>query len=204
MPTTDERIDAYIEKSAEFAQPILQHLRRLVHTAIPEITETIKWGMPHFEYHGIICHLAAFKQHCSLGFWNAPEMSDPHQLLNAHGKTEMGHFGKIKNLADLPDDSILLKYFKEAATLRKNNIKPKAKPKASVPKDVVVPAYFQEALNQNDAARQTFEQFSPSNRKDYLVWLSEAKTEATHDKRLATILEWLAEGKTRHWKYQKK
>ena len=108
MSKKDPRIDAYILKSADFARPVLTHFRTLVHKACPDVEETIKWGMPHFEYKGVICHLAAFKQHCSLGFWNAPAMSDPHQLLNAHGKTAMGHLGIITSLSDLPDDAILV------------------------------------------------------------------------------------------------
>ncbi len=70
MPTThDPRIDAYIAKSVPFAQPIMEHCRALIHEACPEVTETIKWGMPSFEYKGILCGFAAFKAHCSFGFW---------------------------------------------------------------------------------------------------------------------------------------
>ena len=71
MGTKDPRIDAYIEKSAEFARPILKKLRALVHKGCPApgVTETIKWGMPAFEYKGPFCGMAAFKNHCTFGFW---------------------------------------------------------------------------------------------------------------------------------------
>ncbi|HYG37414.1 MAG TPA: DUF1801 domain-containing protein [Cytophagales bacterium] len=124
MATKDKRIDAYIAKSATFAQAILNHLRALIHQACPEVEETIKWGMPHFDYHGAaMCHFAAFKQHCAFGFWKASIMSDPHNLFEKESKTAMGSLGQIKALADLPSDEILIKYIKEAARLNKEEVK---------------------------------------------------------------------------------
>src|SRR5688572_28075052 len=117
MQNIDPRVTAYIDKSAAFAQPILNHLRQVVHMACPEITETIKWGFPHFEHNGIICNLASFKTHCTFGFWKASLLSDPHRLFSAVGKTAMGHLGQIKSLADLPADEIMAAYIREAVNL---------------------------------------------------------------------------------------
>ncbi|MBA2563407.1 MAG: DUF1801 domain-containing protein, partial [Chitinophagaceae bacterium] len=112
MSTTDPRIDAYINKAAPFAQPILHHIRQLVHKACPQVEETIKWSFPHFDYKGMLCNMAAMKQHCSFGFWKASLMADPEKLLNKIGNTGMGSFGKITSLNDLPSDKILVSYIK--------------------------------------------------------------------------------------------
>jgi hypothetical protein len=71
MGKNDPRIDDYIAKSQDFARPILEHLRDLVHKACPEVEETMKWSFPHFDYKGMMCSMAAFKQHCAFGFWKA-------------------------------------------------------------------------------------------------------------------------------------
>ena len=204
MEKYDARIDAYIQKSEPFAQPILTHIRQVVHAACPEATETVKWGFPHFEYHGVLCNMASFKKHCSFGFWKASLLSDPHKLLHVAEKAGMGHFGQIQNLADLPADGILTQYIQEAAKLNKENIKKEAKPKAATSKqNLVIPEYFQDALNHNEKAKQVFDNFSYSNQKEYITWLTDAKTEATRLKRQETALEWIAEGKSRNWKYEK-
>lgn len=203
MEHTDKRIDAYIAKSAPFAQAILQHLRALVHKAVPQVTETIKWGMPFFEYEGQLCNMAAFKQHCAFGFWKASLMKDPEGLLQQMEKSAMGHLGQIRGLEDLPADKILLAYIKQAAALNEQGIKAPAKtPKAQ--EALEVPDYLKKALAKNKAAAKTFEGFSYSNKKEYLEWLTEAKTEDTRIKRLNTAIEWMAEGKSRNWKYMKK
>ena len=205
MGTRDPRVDAYIEKAQPFAQPILSHLRELIHQACPDVQETIKWSMPHFEYNkAVVCHLAAFKAHCSMGFWKAPLLSDPHKLLTPHGETSMGHFGAIKKLEDLPSDEILAQYISEAARLNKEGVKAPARRKAPVgeKKELETPDYFLEALAANSAAAAQFEQFAPSKKKEYIEWIAGAKTEDTRKKRLDTALEWIAEGKSRHWKYQ--
>lgn len=201
MPKTDPRVDDYIAQAADFAQPILQHLRQLVHQACPEVTETIKWSFPVFEYHGMLCNMAGFKEHCAFGFWKAAIMSDPEGILTPTGESAMGHFGRIRSLDDLPADDVMIAYIMEAARLNREGVKvpPKAKPAAK--KELPVPDFLQEALAHNEAARTTFEKFSYSHRKEYIEWLTEAKTEATRNKRLATALEWLAEGKGRNWKY---
>ncbi len=130
MEHTDKRVDAYIAKAASFAQPILEHIRELVHKACPEATENIKWGMPFFEYKGVICGMAAFKQHCSLSFWKGALLSDPHQLLEQGERTAMGQMGRITSLQDLPADRVLLSYFKEAVSLNEQDIKVAPKPAA--------------------------------------------------------------------------
>ncbi len=202
MPSRDPNIDAYIKKSAPFAQPIMEHLRGLVHKACPQVEETVKWGFPHFEYKGILCSMAAFKQHCSFGFWKATLMKDDKDLLKQVGKTDMGYFDKIQSLEDLPSDKILIAYIKEAVRLNDEDIKV-VKPKAAPKKALATPPDLLAALKKNKAALKTFESFSPSNKKDYIEWIVDAKTEATRNKRLETAIEWMAEGKIRNWKYVK-
>lgn len=201
MGKRDKRIDAYILKSADFAIPILTHLRELVHVACPEVVETMKWSFPVFEHKGIMCNMAAFKQHCTFGFWKASLMKDKTLVKNAASESAMGHLGKIFSLADLPADKVIIAYIKEAAKLNETGAKVvKKKPDK---KEVLPPPYFVKALKTNKAALKTFETFSYSNRKEYIEWITEAKTEATRDRRIETALEWLAEGKIRNWKYVK-
>ncbi|KAA2242927.1 hypothetical protein F0L74_10400 [Chitinophaga agrisoli] len=204
MEHTDKRVDAYITKAAPFAQPILEHIRELVHKACPEATENIKWGMPFFEYKGVICGMAAFKQHCSINFWKGALLSDPHHLLEQGERTAMGQMGRITSLQDLPADRILLSYFKEAALLNEQDIKLAPKPAAKEKQDIPTPDDLQKALNKNKAAGKVFKEASYSFRKEYIMWITEAKTEATRTKRLETAVEWIAEGKGRNWKYEKK
>lgn len=204
MKKANKQIDVYIQKAAEFAQPVLMHFRKLVHEACPDVEETIKWGMPHFDYKGsMMCHMAAFKKHCAFGFHKAELMGDSKNLL-AKAKTQeaMGHFGKITSLKDLPKDSILIKYIKEAAKLNEEGIKLPSKTK-SVISHVEVPDYFMTALKKNKKAITVFEKFSNSNKKEYVQWVTEAKTETTKLKRLTTAIEWMSEGKIRNWKYVK-
>lgn len=201
MPTIDLRIDEYIIKSADFAKPILTYLRALVHTACPEVKEAIKWGCPHFEYaDNILCSMAAFKQHCAFAFWLASLMQDPDKILEAGKKKSMGHIGAIKSLNDLPPDNVLIKYIEAAMALIEKGVKPK-KEKSAASKEIQIPSYFLDALKQNNKALTTFENFSSSNKKEYLEWITEAKTEATRTKRIAAAIEWLQEGKSRNWKY---
>jgi uncharacterized protein YdeI (YjbR/CyaY-like superfamily) len=203
MSKYDKKVDAYISKSAAFAQPILEHIRQLVHEACPDVEETIKWSFPHFNYNGILGSMAAFKNHCSFGFWKGAIMKDPHQVMSVVGKTSMGSFDKITSLKDLPPDRILKQYIKEAAQLNEDDIKvPRAKPKQAKP--VEAPPDFLKALKKDKRAFEIFQGFSNSNKKDYVQWITEAKTDATRQTRLATALEWIAAGKVRNWKYLKK
>ena len=205
MATTDPRIDVYIQGSADFARPILEHLRKLIHKACPGVVETIKWSRPFFEYGGAtLCHIDGFKQHCAFGFWNAPLLKDPAGVLHIKDKNAMGHLDRITSLKDLPADKILIALIKEAAALNEQGVKMPARaakpPKAALP----VPPALASALKKNKKAGEVFAAFPPSHRREYIEWITEAKTDETRDKRIATTLEWLVEGKSRNWKYAKK
>lgn len=204
MSRKDPRIDQIILKSADFAKPILEHLRALVHKACPDVEETIKWGMPHFDYKGsILCGMAAFKQHCAFFFKKAELMKDPEKIFTATGESGMGHLGKITSLKDLPSSKVMIAYIKEAAKLNEEGIKLPPRPKKEA-KEIEVPADLIKALNKVKEAKRTFEGFSYSHRKEYVEWITEAKTEATRQKRIDTTIEWLSEGKSKNWKYMKK
>ena len=198
MGTKDPRIDAYIAKSADFAKPILNHVRKLMHGNCPDVTETIKWSMPHFEYQGgIFSNMAAFKQHCAFGFW----LGD---LLKVDSKNEkaMGDFGRITALDDLPGDKEIARLIKAAMKLHDEGAKIPARAKSAEKKELEIPAAIIGAVKKNKKALATFEGFPYSKKKEYVEWFTEAKTEATREKRLAQSVEWMAEGKSRHWKYQ--
>ena len=203
MTTKDERIDAYIANAAEFARPILTHLRSVVHAACPDVQETWKWSFPNFDYKGIVCSMAAFKAHCTFGFWKASLMRDEHKLLERSGDA-MGHFGRITSLADLPDDAILIAYIEEAVELNEKGVKLPPRPRSAERKELEIPEYLIAALEANVKASETFENFSYSHKKEYVEWITEAKAEETRNKRLAAALEQMAEGKSRHWKYNRK
>jgi uncharacterized protein YdeI (YjbR/CyaY-like superfamily) len=210
MPTTtththDDRVDAYIENSADFAKPILERIRKLIHKACPEATETIKWSMPFFEFNGSpLCNMAAFKEHCAFGFWSASLLTDPEGILHLKNKESMGHLDRLSSVKDLPADKILLAYIKEAAQLIREGKKKTAPAKKEPRPELPMPPALTAALKKNKKAQTTFEAFPPSHRREYIEWISEAKTDATRDKRIETTIEWLLEGKSRNWKYQKK
>jgi uncharacterized protein YdeI (YjbR/CyaY-like superfamily) len=203
MEKYDTRIDAYIEKSAEFAKPILIHIRQVAHEASEEICETIKWGFPHFDHQGTVCFMSSFKEHCAFGFWKSSLLRDAQGILQKEAGEAMGQFGKIKSISDLPQDDVLIDYIREAIILNKEGKKvpKKEAAKQSVPE---TPSYLLDALNKHLQAKLVFENFSNSHRKEYIMWLEEAKTEATRKKRLETALDWIAEGKGRNWKYERK
>ena len=199
MGTRDPRVDAYIEKSAAFAQPILNHLRAVVHEACPDVQETTKWSAPHFDYRGIMCSMAAFKEHCAFGFWKASLVLDDK---NPTAQDAAGHFGRITSVADLPPKKTLIGYIKKAMALNEQEVQPPRPPKH--PKEpLTAPSYFMTALKKNKKALATYQSFPPSQKRDYVVWITEAKGEATRERRLATAVEWMAEGKPRNWKYMK-
>lgn len=203
-----KEIDAYIDKAADFAKPILIKIREIVHSACPEISETIKWGFPNFEYGGqILCSMAAHKKHCSFGFWRGNEMEDPDNILQQIGKTAMGQLGKLTSIDDLPSDEILIKYMHQAIDLcakvkSKSSSSSDIKSKKSIPIPEI-PDYFNEALEASTEAKLNFEKFSNSCKREYVIWISEAKTEKTRQKRLSEAMEMIKEGKQRNWKYQK-
>jgi uncharacterized protein YdeI (YjbR/CyaY-like superfamily) len=202
MSNLSPEFDAYIAQSADFAQPILKKLRGLFHKACPQVQEVMKWSFPHFEYKGILGSMAAFKAHVSFGFWKGQLMSDPRRLLSGVGETSMGAI-KVRSLTDLQPDKVLLAYIKEAVRLNDEGIKAAPANKPTAAKAVKVPAYFLSALKKNKKALATFDSFSPSHKREYVEWITEAKQEATRQKRLATALSWLAEGKPRNWKYMR-
>jgi uncharacterized protein YdeI (YjbR/CyaY-like superfamily) len=196
---TDPRIDAYIENAADFAKPVLKHLRGLIHQACPEIKETVKWGMPFFDYKGPVCNIAAFKQHCAFGFWKGALMDDPQGLLKVNADQAMGQFGRITSIADLPEDNIIIEYVQKAVQL--NELDKKVSKKVLDRADVIVPEFLTEELNKHPLAKENFEKFNYSHRKEYVEWITEAKTETTRNKRIVTMIEWVSEGKSRNWKY---
>lgn len=205
MENLDPRVDAFIAKAADFAKPILIHLRELVHTAHPGITETMKWSMPFFDYKGPVCQMASFKQHCAFGFWRATMLTDPYMVLNKGEERSAGSIGRLTTLADLPADEILIEYIREAVKLNENGEKGgmKIKDKPPAPKkEIAVPEEFISILDANPAIDAEFSKFSPSKQNEYLAWFADAKSGATRSKRIAQALEWIVEGKSRHWKYQ--
>jgi uncharacterized protein YdeI (YjbR/CyaY-like superfamily) len=199
MGTRHARVDDYIAKSAEFARPILTHLRDLVHAACPDVEETMKWSFPHFMYKGMLCSMASFKEHCAFGFWKSALIVEKG---GAAVDKAMGQFGRITQLSDLPSKKVLTGYVQEAMKLNETGVKAPSRMKPKTPKpDLVIPDDLASALQANPKARATFENFSPSHKREYVAWLTEAKTEATRARRLETAIEWMAEGKSRNWKY---
>ena len=198
MPKPDPRVDDYIAQAADFAKPVLNRLRRLVRAACPDVTETIKWGAPFYEHQGILICTPAFKHHCALIFWKCKLLfKDIPAKDNPRKK-----FRRITSNADLPGAKLLTGYLKHAVALNQAGVKtPRSKPKPR-PK-LVVPDYFQAALKQNKKALTAFGNFSPSCQREYVEWLTEAKREETRAQRLQTAIEWIAAGKSRHWKYQR-
>ena len=205
MGKKDPRIDAYIDKAQDFAKPILSHLRELVHAACPDVEETWKWSFPHFMYQGaILCSMASFKQHAVFGFWKASLMQDTDAVLTIKDRESMGHLGKLETIKDLPKDAVLKKHIKTAMKLNEEGVKLPARSQVKhvEKKELTIPDYFTKELKKNKAAKEHFSKFSYSGKKEYIEWLEEAKTDATREKRMEQALEWIAEGKSRHWKYK--
>jgi len=198
MGTKDPRVDAYIAKAPDYAKPILTYLRTTVHEVVPGVTEGIKWQAPHFDYKGMFCGMSAFKEYCVFGFWKSS------LVLGDEFKSERptDQMGRIAALDDLPPKKKLVGYLKKAKEL--NDAGTKVERKAPKPKPPIrTPAFLTAALKKNKKAAATFAAFSPSHKREYLEWLTEAKTEETRNKRLAQALEWMAEGKARNWKYMR-
>ncbi len=202
MSSHDPRIDAYIERSADFARPVLVHLRALVHATCPDVEETIKWGFPHFVYaDGVLCSMAAFKEHAVFGFWKGELIEG----VDAAAKNEraMGHFGRLTRIADLPARRTLQRMLRQAIKLNEEGVKVprdarKTKPAAAIPAELAA------ALKRNARARDTYEGFPPGEQREYRDWIAEAKRAETRERRVAQAVEWLAEGKRRNWKYTAK
>jgi hypothetical protein len=199
MAKKDPRVDAYIAKQGDFAKPVLAHIRSVVHEGCPDVHETIKWGVPSFEHHGILCGMAAFKAHLQFGFWK-------HDLVVGKRMDGMG-FGKIAGLDDLPPRAKLLAYVKKAAKLNEQGVKAPwmearaKKAKSARKKPIATPADFRTALAKSKAAKAVYDDFAPSHKREYVEWITEAKQEETRKRRIAQAVEWIAEGKARNWKY---
>ena len=204
MGNKDPRVDAYIARSAGFARPILVHLRTLVHAACPEVEETLKWSSPHFMYKGMLCGMAAFKEHCAFGFWKEKLLRDRIEGLAVADRSAMGQFGRIAAISDLPDERTLLSLVREAVALNDRGIKAPARSRSKGNRRLTVPDYFAGALRRNRKALATFKQFSTTNKREYVDWVVEAKGEETRQRRLDTAITWMAEGKIRNWKYMRK
>lgn len=201
MGTRDPRVDAYIERAEDFAKPILRHLRETVHAASPDIEETMKWSFPHFMYDGIVCSMASFKKHCAFGFWKESLIlgNDPER------KNEgMGQFGRITSIEDLPPREAIIGYVQEGVRLNEEGVKAPKPATATKREEIEVPEALRTALEENTEAATRFEELPPSHRREYAEWIAEAKREATRDRRIATAIEWIAEGKPRNWKYMKR
>jgi uncharacterized protein YdeI (YjbR/CyaY-like superfamily) len=196
MPGHDPRVDAYIAAAAEFARPILEEIRKRVHAACPQVEETIKWGMPNFVHAGgILCGMAAFKQHASFGYWK-------HALVMGEAERDgMGSYGKLASVGDLPPRARMQADLKRAMKLNEEGVKPERRKPASKPAPEV-PGDLAAALDKDKAAKATFDGFPPSCKREYIDWIVEAKREETRAKRVAQAVEWMAAGKRRNWKYE--
>ena len=198
MPKRDPRVDAYIAKAPDFAKPILTHVREVVHAACPQCEEDMKWSTPTFMYKGMLAGMSAFKAHCRIGFWKGP------LIMDADGQP-LGHnpFERVTTVADLPSKKVLTGYVKQAMQLNEAGTTVKRAPSAAAQKPVSVPADLEAALAKNKKAAASFGAFSPSHKREYIEWITEAKAEETRKRRLAQAVEWMAEGKSRNWKYMK-
>jgi len=203
--STDARVDAYIAKAAAFARPILEHLRDVVHKGCPHVDETIKWGMPFFTVNGKpFCMMSGFKNHCAFGFWSPAAR----QLLAKTGKEAnigMGGGRKITSITDLPSEKKMIAYVEKAAefvAVAPKNEGGRQKVKSSKPESSTHPE-FAAALKKNGKAAAALRGFSPTHRREYLEWINGAKQDQTRASRISTAIEWLAEGKSRNWKYER-
>lgn len=202
----NDKVDGYIAKAKPFAQPILEHLRELVHKGCPEVEETVKWSRPFFEYRGtILCNISAFKEHCSFGFWGQ-EMGDVLREAGVVRDDGMGSLGKITSLKDLPADKSMVGWIRQAASFIASGeqVSPIAARHSVVkaPKAVVESPELMAALKKDKKAAAVFAAFSPSCKREYVEWVADAKRPETRDKRIATAVGWIGEGKQRNWKYQ--
>ena len=193
----EPRIDAYIAKARPFARPILEHVRERVHAVLPEVEETVKWSMPAYTVGGkIVLIVAAFKGHAALNFWRGQELRS-----DAANAEALGQFGKIRSIAELPSNAEFDRLLLEAAELAKSAPAPRKTKHAPKPAPGLHPE-FAAALAKDEKAKANLDAFPPSAQRDYFEWISEAKQDSTRQKRIATAIEWLGEGKRRHWKYQ--
>jgi uncharacterized protein YdeI (YjbR/CyaY-like superfamily) len=203
MGRRDARVDEYLNSAAPFAQPILREVRDIIHATCPDVEETIKWGMPHFDYQGIMCSMASFKEHCAFGFWKGSLIRDAEG--KGLGGDAMGSFGRITSRKDLPPKKVLVGYIRQAMALNEAGVKSptRAKKKPSERPALQVPPQFAAALRRDAAAQRNFDAFSSSQRREYIEWINEAKREATRTSRIEKAVAQLAENKPHNWKYMK-
>ena len=197
MGKRDPKVDTYIKKAAPFARPILTEFRDIVHASCPEVEEAMKWSFPHFVYTGMLCSMASFTRHAAFGFWKGSLVTGGPKQADA-----MGHFGRVTKRSDLPSRAVLAGFVKRAAALNDQGVKVARAPK-SAPTPVRVPADLSAALKKHAGARTGFAGLSPSHKREYIEWITTAKTDDTRARRLAQAIEWMAEGKSRNWKYER-
>lgn len=203
MAQYNNEVEKYISKSADFAKPILEYLRKIILETCPDAEEDIKWGTPHYAYKGDhLCMMAGFKNHCSFSLYKAEFMKDKQIAESVKAGKKFGYMDKLKSVSDLPAKKILQSLIKEAMSINEQDIK-KAKPKTDKPKVLEVPGYFEKALKTNPKAKEIFYSKSDAFRKEYIVWITDAKTDETRQKRIDESLDWIAQGKGRFWEYQK-
>jgi hypothetical protein len=201
------QVTAYAAAMPAYAQPIFAHLRALIHTTCPDTDEAIKWSIPHFERDGdYLCIFAASPGHASFTFYKQQLMSDPRLRDNLNLPAIKRFMGRLTSLSDLPDDATLAAMLQEAADLNARGVRlpdraPKTPPVIDMPSAVATAVAT--ALAANPAAQAVWDAKSAAWRKDYLVWITAAKTDPTRDARIAEALDWIADGKARFWKYQK-
>ena len=200
MPTRDPSVDAYITDAPAFAKPILQRIRTAVHAACPGVVETMKWRFPHFMHEGILCSMAAFREHCAFGFWKGALIDGAR---GSGEKKSMGQFGRLRSVSDLPASRALQGLVKQAVKLNQEGIPSSTRSARKPRKPLPVPRDLEAALAKNRAARTTFENFPPGHRREYIEWITEAKREETRKRRLVTAVTWMAAGKPHGWKYMK-
>lgn len=190
----EPRIDAYIAKARPFARPILEKIRERIHAVMPEVEEAMKWSHPTYCKDGkIVLGTAAFKEHAAVNFWRGQELG----LDTRDGA--MGQLGKLTSVEDLPKD--LDRMIARAAELSTRAPKPRKTKHEPRPQPVMHPE-FAASLERAPKARASLEAFSPSAQREYLEWIAEAKQDATRQKRIASAVEWLSQGKRRNWKYE--
>jgi hypothetical protein len=193
-------VDAYVRRAAPFARPILEVVRAAFHAGCPDVVETVKWGHPSFEHHGLLGGMAAFKAHVTFGFWRGRDLDDPAGILG-EGRSAGPRSGRYRDVSDLPPKRVLVQFVRAAAKLNESGPRPQrtpARPRARPE----APAWFLEAIRAVPAADATWSRLTPGYRHEYVEWVTEAKRDETREKRVAQSVEWLAEGRTRNWKYR--
>lgn len=203
MSQRNKNVDTYIAKSANFAKEVLEYLRNIIHETCADVDEDIKWGTPHYSYKGDhLCMMAGFKNHCSFSLYKAEFMKDKAVEDSVKSGKKFGYMDKLKSVSELPAKRVLVSLIKEAMLLNEQGIK-KEKLKSDKPKVFEVPDYFEKFLTLNTKAKEVFYSKSESFRKEYIIWISDAKTAETRQKRMDEALEWITNGKSRFWKFKK-